>query len=298
MTHLEEEAVLARARGVDLKLAATAHLASCPPCQQRVAAWQNVTVAARRLEVRTAPTSVPSFEALVAPAVRASGRADVEAVAPSPGRSWRISAATIRWQVRLLPRALAAVTVVGLGLAVAAAAAVPSPAWGARLFADLVVLSALAGAVSLAGRADPRGELWRTLPVSPGAVFLARLVVVLSADLVAAMAASALLAATSSVGGFVSLVSAWLGPALLCAGVALLTTVWRGGWLGAVLGAVVWVTGSLSTAPTASMVEVGVGAVVSRLWTTTPITVGLALALIALAATLAARPGERRLAAG
>ncbi len=296
MTHLDEEAVLSRARGERLHPAMLAHARECAHCQRRVAAWTNVASAARQLEARDTAVVVPSFDRLLGPALATSAASGVEVVAPSPRRSWRISLALAGWQLRLLPRSLAVLTLLGLGLGIAAAAAVSEPVWAARVFADVMVLLALMGAIGIVGeRVDPRGELWRALPVSPGAVLLSRVTVVVGFDLLAATAASAVLAATTSAGSFSALVAAWLGPALLSAGVALLGTVWRGGWLGGALGAAVWVLGTMSTLPMAHTVDAGMGAVATRLWATTPATVAAGVLLLALAVAVGARSGERRL---
>jgi hypothetical protein len=71
--------------------------------------------------------------------------------------------------------------------------------------------------------------------------------------------------------------------------------VWRGPWLGALAGALVWAVGSASTAPSAR-VDVGLGALASRLWATTPFTLTVAVLLLVLAARLAGGTGQRNLA--
>jgi hypothetical protein len=295
MTHLDEELLTARARGQGLTAPAAAHLAQCATCRTRLEAWANVTAAARQVQAAQGPVLVPSFDALLAPALTARRSGLVQVVAPSVDRSWRLSLEVTGWQLRLLPRVLAVLTVFGLVTGVVLARAVPSSAWGTRVFADLVALVVLAGAVGVAGpRADPRGELWQTLPVSPAAVFWSRLVVVLAGNLVGAAAASGVLVVAGQPGGFGALVAAWLGPALLSAGVTLLGTVWRGPWLGGLAGAMVWAVGSLSTAPFAR-VDVGLGALASRLWSTTPLTLAIAVLLLVLAARLATGTTRRDL---
>lgn len=289
MTHLDEEQIAAGAAGGVLSPPQSAHVASCARCRTRLQAWANVSAAARQSlgdERAAAQAPVPPFDELLAPALASRRSAVVPVVAPSVGRSWRLSVAVAGWQLRLLPRTLGVLTGGGLAAAVLLARVVPSPAWGTRIFADLVALVALAGAVGVAGpRADPRGELWRTLPVSPVMVFWSRVVLVLAADVLAGFATSAVLAAAGHPGGFGGLVAAWLGPALLSAGVALVGTVWRGTWLGALGGALVWGVGSLATAPSARA-DVGLGALGSRVWATTPLTVGAAVLLLGLAAYL------------
>lgn len=296
MTHLDEELLTASARGQGLPAPAAAHLAGCATCRTRCEAWVNVRAAARQSQTARGPVLVPSFDALLSPALTARRSGPVQVVAPSVDRSWRLSLEVTRWQLRLLPRVLVVLTVFGLVAGVVLARVVPSPAWGTRVFADLVALVVLAGAVGVAGpRADPRGELWQALPVAPAAVFWSRLVVVLAGNLAGATAASGVLVVAGQPGGFGALVAAWLGPALLSAGVALLGTVWRGPWLGALAGALVWAVGSASTAPSAR-VDVGLGALASRLWATTPLTLTVAVLLLVLAARLAGGTGQRNLA--
>jgi hypothetical protein len=212
MMHLDEEMLTASARGLDLPAPAAAHLAGCAACRTRCEAWANVRAAARQSQSARGPVLVPAFDALLVPALAARRSGPVQVVAPSVDRSWRLSMEVTRWQLRLLPRVLAVLTVFGLATGVVLARVVPSPAWGTRVFADMVALVVLAGAVGVAGpRADPRGELWQALPVAPAAVFWSRLVVVLAGNLAGAAAASGVLVVAGQPGGFGALVAAWSG---------------------------------------------------------------------------------------
>jgi hypothetical protein len=290
MNHLDDELLVLSARGEQLPRAAVAHLDRCPSCRTQQVVWSKLAAAAT---ARPVSTAVPPFDQLVEPVLAARREQMIQVVAPTVARSSWLALAVARWQVRLLPRPLALLSVAGLLVAVAVARAVPSAAWGTQAFASAVALVSLLGAVGVAGgRADPRGELWQVLPVPPAAVFWSRLLVVLSANVLLATVASALLVALGQPIGFTALLSAWLGPALLSSGTALLGTVWRGPWCGALVGLVTWTLGSLSTAPSAR-VDVGVGALTARLWDTTPATLGLALLVIVVAARLA---GSRDLA--
>jgi hypothetical protein len=288
--HLDDELLVRHAGGQELASEQAEHLAACPDCRARQQTWATLTSAAR--QGMDADLPVPAFEALVAPALSASRATEVPVVAPTVAWSARVAAAVAWWQVRLLPRSLAAVTVLGLTGAAALAWGIGSAAWGVRAFADTVALVAMLGGVAVAGgRADPRGELWQSVPVAPPAVFFARLLVVVGGNTVLAVAASTVVAATGRSLGFVALLTAWLGPALLSSAVALLGTVWRGAWLGVLLGLLVWSAGTLSTAPSAR-VDVGVGALAHGLWGTTPTTIALTVLLLAAALGLVGRVGS------
>lgn len=283
MSHLTDELLVLSARGQRLPAAAAEHLDRCSSCRARQGTWSTLAAASAQ---QGAP-AVPPFDQLITPMLTARRAEMVQVVAPTVVRSSVLALAVARWQVRLLPRPLAVLSVVGLLIAVAVARAIPSTTWGTQAFASAVALIALLGAVGVAGgRADPRGELWQVLPITPAAVFWARLLVVLSADVVLAIAASGLLVALSPPVGFVALLAAWFGPALLSSGTALLGTVWRGPWFGTLISVVTWTLGSVSTAPSVRA-HVGVGAIAARLWDTTPATVALAGLVIVVAARLA-----------
>lgn len=290
MTHPDDETLLALSHGRTPRSPAVAeHVRNCPVCRAQVSTWARLSQAARAAEDQAGPVVTPSFDTLIAPALgRRHAEPVVEVVASGIGRSWRLAAAVAGWQLRLLPRVLPVLIVVGLVVGVAAAWNIPDPDWAQQVFADVVALTALIAALgACTHRSDPRGELWQTLPISPGVVFFARLVLVLGVDLGVALAASGLLAATGNGPGFTGLVAAWLGPALLSAGVGLLLAVWRGAWLGGLVGGVVWLFGAMASRPAAHMVNVGLGRLVSQVWTTTPWTVLAGLCLLAAAAWLA-----------
>lgn len=290
MTHPDDETLLKVSRGHQPSApAVAAHLRICPLCRAQVVVWNRLSQAARTAAEQAGPIAVPSFDTLIAPALsRLRTEPAVEVVSPGIGRSWRLAAAIATWQLRLLPRLLPVLLVVGLASGVAAAWTISQPGWAEQVFADVVALGALLAALgACTRRTDPRGELWQTLPISPGVVFLARLVLVLGADLVTALAASGLLAGAGHGPGFAGLVAAWLGPALLSAGAGLLLAVWRGAWLGGLVGGLLWLLGALASWPSAHTVNVGLGKVASQLWTTTPWTVLAGLLLLAAAAWLA-----------
>ncbi|MET8053782.1 hypothetical protein ABZU75_39990 [Streptosporangium sp. NPDC005286] len=152
------------------------------------------------------------------------------------------------------------------------------------LTAPLIAMAGVAG--SCGPEHDDAFELVAVTPTSPRVIMMARMTLVFGYDLLLALLASAVLAPLNAAPvGLASLIIAWLGPMAALAGLSLLLSVcWNpGGAMGG--GLAVWALYAL----TATDVPVPDG--FRNFWTTSPATVGLALALM-LAAVIAAGMGE------
>jgi hypothetical protein len=299
--------------------AARLHLADCEPCRARAASWGRLAEAAadaHLLLTREAMTP-PSFDALLggrlparavaapaasaplaAPAASAASAAPlapVRAVAAesswSRGRVWRIARSVTVRQARMLPRSLGPITFAGLVLAGAVALLGPA-GYADRLGAAAISLVVLLGSLGVVStRRDPRKELLQALPVAPVSVFLARVTLVLAADLVGGVAVSV---ASGLLGGpsMGRVIGDWLGPALLSAGLALVVSVWKAPWLGCTAGGALWLAGTFATLPHTGQHPVGIGALLVGLWSTGPWTLAGGLLLVGCAVRLVAAPGR------
>ncbi|MFF5104566.1 hypothetical protein [Streptomyces sp. NPDC000134] len=287
------------------------HLDACPDCRARVAAWQDVGTALRAeedaaaylppsfeallgpvlaagppAEGRPAPASVPSGAVRPAGAVRGAtgprapaARSRTGSRAAAPERSLRTAWQLVGRQAALMPKAWAPLSAVGFVGAALLAATQQADRFALRMFGAVVVLLVTFGTLAAASpRRDPRRELLFTLPVSPAAVFLARLTVVLCADLAMAVACSALVDGP----GWWPVVSSWLGQSLLAASLALALAVVRGPAEGAAAGGAVWLLGV--TSGPQGLFSTPVGAFAEALLSTTPWTLALSAALLAWAA--------------
>lgn len=286
MTHLTDAqlATLARLGGQD-----DPHLAGCPPCQRRLAGWQNVAAATRLTDTQLiGALTVPSFDGLLGDALgtsraAAQATAPVEVVSPGARASWRLVGALVARQLRLAPRLLLPLTVLGLLAAVLFAQATVQLGAGGRLFAATVVLVILAGALAVCGRrADPRLELLSSTPISPPVVFTCRLVAVLSIDVALALIASLVVSQVVGVADLLGVITGWLGPALLASAIGVVCTVWRSRLLGGVLGGVMWLLGTASTVPNGVLTG-HLTAVFAYVWATTPWTLAATVVLLVLA---------------
>ncbi|MEW2505763.1 MULTISPECIES: hypothetical protein [unclassified Amycolatopsis] len=213
---------------------------------------------------------------------------------PAPRRSLRTSALLVWWQLRLMPRRLLPLSFVGLAAAVGIALITPDPLPASRYFAAGVVLVALLGSLAtISRRGDPRGELLFALPTSPVTVFIARLVVVLTVDLLLALAGSVAVHAAGIGSGVFDLVTGWLGQSLLASAIAVAGTVrWSSG-VGAAAAVAAWCLGSLTTLARGGLAE-RIGAAAAQIWGTTPWTLALVLLLFVLAARQLRLPERRR----
>ncbi|MFB7912974.1 hypothetical protein [Streptomyces sp. NPDC056061] len=198
--------------------------------------------------------------------------------APAFARPWRTAWQLAARQLVLMPRMWAPLSAVCLVVAALVASARVQERPGLRLFGAAVVLSVLIGALLVASpRRDPRRELLFTLPVSPAAVFLARLATVLCVDLALAMGCSALVRGP----GWWTVVASWLGESLLAASLALALSVRFSPPVGAAAGGVLWFLGVVGGPH--GLLTTPVDALLDALLSTTPWTLAAAAVLLAWA---------------
>ncbi|MGH3570199.1 MAG: hypothetical protein ACRDRH_30170, partial [Pseudonocardia sp.] len=91
------------------------HLHDCQDCRTRLAGWQRIAAAVVADDELVGALRVPSFDALLGAAlrtgvagVRESVAPPVAAPAPGAAASWRLVAALVGRQLRLVPRTLLA----------------------------------------------------------------------------------------------------------------------------------------------------------------------------------------------
>ncbi|MZF87642.1 hypothetical protein [Streptomyces sp. SID5643] len=291
--HLADDVLARLARPGDDAPEHRRHLEGCPDCLTRAAAWQEIGSALRAEAARSA-ASVPSFDALLGPALAASGpldaagRLSTAADTPTPERRrhafglphpWRTAWQLAVRQIVLMPGIWAPLNAAGFLGATVLASTYVQERFAVRLFGAVVVLLVMFGALMAASpRRDPKREVLFTLPVPPAAVFLARLTVVLCADVAMAMACSALLDGP----GWWAVVSSWLGESLLAASLALALAVRFSPAQGAAAGGAVWLLGVVSGPE--GMFSTPADTLVNALLSTTPWTLVLTVALLAWAA--------------
>ncbi|MGW2562002.1 hypothetical protein ACWCXB_22665 [Streptomyces sp. NPDC001514] len=264
------------------------HLADCAGCRTRLAAWQHIGTAMRQ-EAAEQAVSVPSFDALLGPALSAE---PAGAAAPAPAgsplsaafprrvaRPWRTAGQLALRQVRLMPKVWAPLSAAGLVGAALLASAQVQDRFGLRLFGGVAVLLVMLGGLMVASpRRDPRHEVLFTLPVPPAAVFLARLTVVLCVDVALAMVCSALVDGP----GWWAVVSSWLGKSLLAASLALSLSVRCAPVVGTAAGGALWLL-SVVSGPQ-GMLSTPFDPLLDALLSTTPWALLLAVALLGWAA--------------
>ncbi|MFI6506634.1 hypothetical protein ACIBCT_03435 [Streptosporangium sp. NPDC050855] len=224
----------------------------------------------RAVLVRSALTRLEPGEAEAAPA-------------PGPYRAWALLTMEARllhpavWPASALVMAAGAFFVMAQGRA------------AGDVLSLVVSLVALAGlAMAYGPEHDDAFELVAATPVSPRVILLARVTLVFGYDLALALLASAAMTAlpqSSSSWGMMPLITAWLGPMAMLAALSLLLSVcWNpAGAMGT--GLAIWVLHAMTT--TGLPATEGL----RDFWTTSPLTIGLALAL-GVAAVAAAGTGE------
>jgi hypothetical protein len=228
--------------------------------------------------------TVPSFDLLVRPAL-AAGHSPVPIAAPGPDlrRSGRLALALAVAQLRLLPRSFLPMALLGFAGSVLLAVLAAPTGLAAGLFGLAVTLVVQLSAVTAcARRADPRFELPATLPVGPATVYAIRLVVVLGVNAVLALTATGVAARLGGTADFAELAATWFGQSLLASAVAVVGAVWRSAAAGTTAGVTLWLLGAVCTVSDGGLTR-RLGEVVAPLWTTSPLTVVVALLLLSVA---------------
>jgi hypothetical protein len=213
-----------------------AHLADCARCPADLAAWQAIAAAVSPAHQR-APEPAQLVRAVLTRSALDAGPTDFEP-GPRPFRQPWYLAALVLAEARLIRLAVpvASALVMALGVAVvlipgatggAGSAVYPGTVAGdlLALIAPIVAAAGVAGAYR--SRRDPAAELVAATPTSGRLLLLVRLTLVLGYDLVLAVAASAVLAATAAgtAAGLNALIGAWLGPMALLSSLSLLVAV-------------------------------------------------------------------------
>ncbi|WP_030912751.1 hypothetical protein [Streptosporangium amethystogenes] len=209
--------------------------------------------------------------------------AEVAPATPRPYRAWALLAMEARLLHPAIWLASALVMAISVGFVMA------KGGYGEFLLTLAAPLIAMAGvAASYGPEHDDAFELVAATPTSPRVILLARLTLVFGYDLALALLASAALALfplNSAPWGLVPLITTWLGPMAMLAALSLLLSVcWNPSGATSV-GLAVWTLYALTTT------DLPVPDGFRDFWTTSPATVGLALALT-LAAVTAVGTGE------
>lgn len=220
------------------------------------------------------------------------------AASPSPleqprwsiARSLRLAASLVWAQVRIVPWLVVPVALLTATMAVLAARffGVSQGSSAAVTGFSSLMLVGIAVTVTMALSRSGPDSVSLSTPLGPQVVVLARVVVVLVVDAVAGIVASGIAAAGGVTGGFAAVLAGWMVPLALVAGLATLVAIWVSPWAGVVAGVVVV---PLVSPPSASAMDVGLGAVTGALREAiTPVgVVALGLVLLAVAVASARR---------
>jgi hypothetical protein len=269
--------------------AALEHLRECASCRRQRAEWRALADGTRRA----------AAAALLADPVSSSElfeRIERDLASPpssAPARPLRHALAVLRGQARLVHGRIwaASALVMSLGFAVCLLSRGALVGLVFTLFVPAVAAAAVA--LVYGPEADPSLELALATPTSPRTILLARLTLVFGFDLVlAALASAAVSAFGLAPGGLVPLVELWLGPMLLLSAGTLLVSLSLGSSPALLAAIVIWTV--RTSAEFGGAGEPPAAQVVAQLWSTGPLTLGLAAGLFALA--LATGTGRERLA--
>ncbi len=266
------------------------HLATCEACALELRAWSAIGAAA---PLAFEPAELPSVDLMDAVWSQIDApTARVSYVPLALRRYARHVGQLARAQVRLIPRAIwiaSAITLLGgvcLALMVALNAGDAHGAAHAAIvlgiFAPLV--AAIGAAYVYSPQSDTGLELALATPTSPRLVLLSRLVIVVGYDLALSLLGSLALVIGGRA-GFGAVVGVWIGPLLLLSSVSLVLSLLLSG-VAAITGAIVLWFSRLAAAAVASAGSVWlhrVGAPLAAFWQTSPVLIGLALALVAFA---------------
>ncbi|WP_107654354.1 hypothetical protein [Nocardia suismassiliense] len=266
------------------------HLTACADCRARAESWQHLAVAARQVSAELEGTiRTPSFDSLLGDAVGMPWATAEVAARPGRRGSLLVAAALVRTQLRFLPRALVPLSVLGFLCCLLLAVFIKQSATAPTVFGlGVTLLFQLGTLAACLPRADPRLELFSTLPIPPAVVFACRLAVVLFADTALALLASMLASEFGATADFPAMVAGWLGPAMFASAVGIVCAVWRSAQVGAVAGGVVWLLGAAASSATGPVHRVG--ALLEPLWSTSVATLLIAALLLVVAVVGMRRP--------
>lgn len=262
------------------------HLDRCGDCRVELAAWRGISTATRD---GYGPSAVAVPDGLMS---RVVDRVAEEAAAGATRRSSRYRgfvwlARFVAAQTPLVRREIwpASAVVMAIG---AALSLIVGSSGGEVPGTALALLAPFAAAIGIAmiygQENDPALELALATPTSPRLVVVARLVVVLAWDLVLAVAATLVLAIANGPSVFMPLVSLWLGPMLLLGCLTLVLSLFVHSSLAIVATSILWIVRALEVAGEVRLHDLGgLTTVVDAVWQTSPLTLALALLLLAVA---------------
>ncbi len=278
-----------------------AHLDACEACRTELRSWQSIREAAAAWgpAAATLPEGMAQ-RVMAAVAAEVSGRAPAAEESVATAGRGRMSA-RLGWLVRFVAAqaplvrreiwpASAVVLFIGAALSVLTAAGRSGEVPGAAL-SLLAPLGAAVGVALIYGAEnDPGMELALASPTSPRIVVVARLVLVLAWDIALALAASAVLAVVNGPELFVPIVATWLGPMLLLGCLVLLLSLVAQSSVAIGTAMVIWVVRSIAVVDGSRFERLdyfaGLTSVLDSVWQTSPLTLGLALVLLAAAVFL------------
>ncbi|HEX6352921.1 zf-HC2 domain-containing protein [Actinophytocola sp.] len=266
--------------------AVRAHLGGCAECAGTVAAWR---AAARAV---SADVPEPPGPELVATVLRRSALTPQPRAVTRP--SWRLAPLLLRAQTRLVGRSVwiasALVMTLGALLTVVGTNVGPDAPLAPTVLALVAPIVAAGGVAGLYSPArDPGYELVASTPAPPRLILLARLTLVVGYDVVLALLASAALVLFGGeTGGLLHMIGAWLGPLALLAGLSLVLGVRFGPDIATAGALVLWTLRLLDGSELTTGLRVVTGPV-AALWSTRPLTMVAAAALVLAGFLLAGR---------
>ncbi|MFI6999205.1 hypothetical protein [Nocardia sp. NPDC050175] len=227
----------------------------------------------------------PSFDNLLGDAAGMPWATPAEAPRPTLRAAGVLAGALARAQLRLLPRPLVPLTVIGFVGCVLLALITTRSGSPPAIFGLAVTLVFQLGTLAACmPETDPRLELFSTLPIAPAVVFAGRLAVVFAADTALAVLTSIVASEVGGAAAFPAMVAGWLGPAMFASAAGIVCAVWRSTAVGAVVGAAIWLLGVAESSSAAGPVH-RIGALIEPLWSTSTATLVItALLLIAAVA--------------
>ncbi len=266
------------------------HLASCEACALELRDWKALASSA---PLAFEPAALPSLALMDAVWARIDAPSARASIVPAALRRYASHVGQLaRAQVRLIPRGIwiaSALTLFGgvcLSLMVALSAQDGHGAAHAAIILGIFApLVAAVGAAYVYGPQSDAGlELALATPTSPRLVLLTRLVLVIGYDAALSIIGSLVLVIGGRA-GFTSVVGVWIGPLLLLSSVSLVLSLLLSG-VAAVTGAIVLWFSRLVSAAIASAGDAWLHRLSQPLvafWQTSPVLIGLALALVAFA---------------
>ncbi|MEU4387905.1 hypothetical protein [Promicromonospora sp. NPDC023805] len=176
----------------------------------------------------------------------------------SAGRSLRLAGLLAWAQLRVVPWLVPPVVLVTVTMAVLAARflGVSQGASAAVSGFSALMLFGVAATVTMALSPSRADAVSLSMPLGPQVVVMARIGIVLALDVIAGTAASVLVSAWGHTGGLAAVLTGWLAPMAMIAGVATFVAIWAVPWTGMIAGLVLI---PLVTPASNSTMSIGLG---------------------------------------